>query len=558
MGQLQELALRDFTGGLNLRSNQFNLALNESPSMTYIDIDPRGGFKTRLGWIRWNQNELVDDPANWNPRNSFTHPLSNGSYQIYIANNNTIHASGPDGIFSDLQIACGGNNDPDLADFDDWGDSVYIACSPANQSVRRDGFDAPVLLGDASLGYNDDYTVPVKGRFPQCDHVAAHSGYMFAANIKETDGTTRDNRLRWSHPNNPEDWANDDYLDIEVGGGRITGIISFRDHLLIFKTDSMWALYGYDLQSWQLIQVSRAIGVPSAPSISRSDTAVYFYSASGRNGVYGYDGQQPVLLSESLDPAMEAVAAPEDIWVTWIGRRLWVTVPWTEKLGADSSSSTTFVFDPTLQNGAWVAYKAAVGSFQFGIEGSDIQTNWPLGVIRDAGTTWVGRLDISDRAEDVIGADLAPTPFKASYTTPWMYAGQPERRKSWRRPRFITGKVFQETTVDLSVYWDYDESDIRRYYRGTGVPAESASVWSSNGLSPGFEWSELGGGSVNGADWGLAAKGSDIRRGTSGLGVSRSLQMTFSTSPNDLPEFNGSPWSFDAVVLKYLWRRFTT
>ena len=35
--------LENFSGGLNLRSDQFNLAPNESPEMLNVDVDPRGG-----------------------------------------------------------------------------------------------------------------------------------------------------------------------------------------------------------------------------------------------------------------------------------------------------------------------------------------------------------------------------------------------------------------------------------------------------------------------------------------------------------------------------------
>ena len=33
----------DFTGGLNLRADQFNLGVSESPTLLNVDVDPRGG-----------------------------------------------------------------------------------------------------------------------------------------------------------------------------------------------------------------------------------------------------------------------------------------------------------------------------------------------------------------------------------------------------------------------------------------------------------------------------------------------------------------------------------
>ena len=37
----------DFTGGLNLRADQFQLSNNESPDMMNVEIDPRGGLFSR-------------------------------------------------------------------------------------------------------------------------------------------------------------------------------------------------------------------------------------------------------------------------------------------------------------------------------------------------------------------------------------------------------------------------------------------------------------------------------------------------------------------------------
>jgi hypothetical protein len=39
----------DFTGGLNLRADQFQLKRNESPDMLNVEVDPRGGLFTRGG-----------------------------------------------------------------------------------------------------------------------------------------------------------------------------------------------------------------------------------------------------------------------------------------------------------------------------------------------------------------------------------------------------------------------------------------------------------------------------------------------------------------------------
>ena len=44
----------DFTGGLNLRADQFNLEDNESPDLLNVLVDPRGGIRQRDGVTKIN------------------------------------------------------------------------------------------------------------------------------------------------------------------------------------------------------------------------------------------------------------------------------------------------------------------------------------------------------------------------------------------------------------------------------------------------------------------------------------------------------------------------
>ena len=53
--------LEAFTGGLNLRSDQFNLNDNESPDLLNVIVDPRGGIRQRDGVDRRNTTALSAD-----------------------------------------------------------------------------------------------------------------------------------------------------------------------------------------------------------------------------------------------------------------------------------------------------------------------------------------------------------------------------------------------------------------------------------------------------------------------------------------------------------------
>lgn len=59
-GQLPyaELAIADFSGGLNVRDAATELKENESPDLMNVVIDERGGVAKRLGYSRWNVTAL--------------------------------------------------------------------------------------------------------------------------------------------------------------------------------------------------------------------------------------------------------------------------------------------------------------------------------------------------------------------------------------------------------------------------------------------------------------------------------------------------------------------
>ena len=135
--RLQKLTLSDFTGGLNIRQNSFQVADTETPEMLNVTVDARGGIVTRGGFRRWNSADLTL-AADWDPRHGEPHTYADGTYAVYIANNGTILRGNSSGVFTDTLIPC--NASPHLADFATWGDDMYIAVrrrAPVLQPRRR-------------------------------------------------------------------------------------------------------------------------------------------------------------------------------------------------------------------------------------------------------------------------------------------------------------------------------------------------------------------------------------------------------------------------------------
>ena len=578
VNRLEPINITSFTGGLNLRRSQFQLADDESPDLLNVDIDPRGGFYTRRGWRRWNQDEIIDiSTQSWRPVNVYAAAHSGGDLDIFVVNNHKIYYSEENAVFHDLAVTA--DAVPHQADFASWGDDTYLALGMQRQPVRV----SPTFVKTVLAGTFSEVDAPISNCMPQSEYVEAHGSYLFAACTLEA-AQFHFNRIRWSHPSKPDSWRDDDFIDISAGGGRITNLMSFGDHLLIFKTNSMWALYGYDEASWQLVKVSTQIGVPGPASCSRSEKAVYFFSASDRNGIYGYNGSQPVYLSEALRPAFEDMVDFERIYVSWAGRRLWVSVPWVRNVGPTTDISTVFVMDPDVgTSGAWTMYRSEFGCPGPVLDGSDISSRFPLAAFWSLSTAAMVTLDALDVGYDILAGDfvLGATDFDsldvlitgtgdsfgvsgsgtgqgfdAYYRTRWLHGGWPERKKSWRRPTFVCRQVPQETDLLVETYRDYNETDVQRV-RTLHLSAVGSSYWTEGGFADhdigGFDWTEHGAADASGrgADWGSAVSGANLIRGGS-MGLARAVQMRVLLSPTT-PRRR---WGIDGIVAKIVMRRF--
>lgn len=560
---VDRLNLTDFTGGLHLRRSEFTLGDNQSPDMLNVEVDPKVGFFTRQGWTRWNTSDIVSTPtiSNWAPRHAYLHPLSTGGYLLYIANGATVYYSGASASFTNMTTDSGSftcDADPHLADFTSWGDVCYIATGQGNPSYKKNGIGTAAALtapiGGGSATFNDDYTTPAGGYMPKANLVESHLGYVFVAGIEEdyngdASDETYPNRLRWSHPNEPEDWATLDFIDVLGGGNRITALKSYQDALLIFKEDSIWALYGYNADSWQLIQVSSSIGTPSPAAITRSPNALYFYSGASRGGVYAMpDVSTPVHISDPLEEALEEITEHDNVWLSWMDRRLWCCLPWayTNTSGGDS----VFVFDPEVGEGAWVCHQPALGALACVVDNSDIVMGFPVGVIDgSSGAAAVLKLNGQDAATDQILANATQSAFDVRYRTGWKFLDTPDVSKSWLRPRFVLGQPLNDVQIDVDTYWDYDASSPQRQQR-ISLTGIDAPVWDALGSGgSGFDWGD-------GTLWGANPEGSLMRRTVVGdsLGWASAVSLEFSTNPATA----GTAWSTTGIILKYRQRRSTT
>ena len=246
----------DFTGGLNLRADQFQLAPNESPRMLNVEIDPRGGVFSRGAMRRINDSPVT---GAWRPKNLV--PFYQGANSFVMlstgfasAVNGDVHYS-TGGVFNALSIPV---SEQHGASFAPWGETLYMATGVDTVAYKWDGTTKTALTASGPT-WQDSYNSGLSGvHFPKAKHAITHAGKIFVANTSEN-GVARPNLVRWSHPNSPGNWASNDFIEINDGGSAITGLAVYAGHLLVFKRDAVFAVFGYDSDTFQVVEISRTV-----------------------------------------------------------------------------------------------------------------------------------------------------------------------------------------------------------------------------------------------------------------------------------------------------------
>lgn len=525
---IRPLNLTDFRGGLNLRADAFQLADNESPEMLNVDVDPRGGVRSRRGWEKWANTVGGTWAAT---RLHVFESAASARSTLLVSNGSVLFSTG--GAWTTMVDGVGAftvSATVHGADFADWAGKSYIVCGRGKTSKRWPGAGAATAMTSNGPTWQNTYTAPVGGYMPSADYATTYQGYMVVASTKE-DGTDYPNRVRFSHPNSPENWAALDFVDIEGGGPRITGLVAFSDHVVVFKTNSVWAIYGNDIDSFTPVNITMLAGAPHRNAIAVSESGAFFYSHP--SGVQFYTpGSGVNAVAEQLQPIIDSgelqAAALSKVFVGFLNRRLWFSAPY-EKDNVPTDARATFVYDPSLKS--WTLYRDGdgdgLGPFATGASQGDGAL--PLAAHRIHAV--VVKVDANDDALDTI--DAGAVGFKTLYATRWLHAGWPALQKSWRRPDYVFTQEASQYLMNIAVHRDYDESVARS--RHTALVAASA----------GTTWGSVNWGS---SYWGGLPAGALVVPGGT-IGLAKATQLKFEGTV-------GLPWALNTVVMKFRNRRF--
>jgi len=525
----QLYTLRDFTGGLNLVSDTFRLAENESPDLLNVDMDRRGGFQVRRGVAPFADGLAGAPNAIWSYDafgTMFT--LAQVGAVVYYSTGGAWTAVGTN-LGSASQDVCAVT----------FNNVSYWARGDADVA-KWDGSTASTL----TTSFNNT-TTPTSGNVPRADHMAVHSGYLWVAGTWES-GTHYPNRIRWSwantFDNSGENWRSDDYIDIDDGkdADSITAIIPFGDQLIVFKRDSVYAVYGYSAESFSVVNISNTVGAVSHQAAIATPSGLFFFDH--QTGLNVYNGRTVSWVFEQIWPAMREgsihSAFLDDVELGWVENRLWLSVPWDTLPGIPRGM--TFVFDPRLkQGGSWTKYSLQAGPYARGHRREEY-----LAYLH--GTNTVFSLDVHDLYYDLLDGEA--TPINAYYRTRWIDLGEPAIRKRWRRTEAIL-QVDQAYNLPVASYANYDSSVTVKNFLFTPSASPSSSgqdVWDD----PASEWDE--------SLWARTGNYGYVDRGST-LGIARAVSLrvggeVLSVADPDVPQ---APvfWGVDGLIFKFVPRR---
>lgn len=506
---LRAIRVDDFTGGLNLDSNSFQVAKNQSGDLLNVDLNPKGGVSSRWGFVRKHTTAIGGFAAGaFNPNKLFTWSAAGNKYLLLAANDGIYHSTGGD--FTSLSAATDNDFGASFTNWDREDDSLlYIARGSGYQTSKWDGTTLTALTASGTGAWQNNLTTPTGTHAPKAEHIATHAERLWVAGTTEN-GSVYPNRVRFSHPLFPESWREDDYIDIAGGGSKITALVPFGGHLLVFKQRSVWAVYGYSEDTFQLVELTSRLGAATPNAIAIADRGVYFFS--NPDGVFVYDGRGFADIFMNLRPLSIGSEINESvvnsITLGWANRRVYLSLPSGEDTtsatiydsttviyddeerkygGATRASRPTinFVYDESVGKGAWTAYKTADG---YGLVTPLDFTDINGAVYHLAVHPYQPYVLSIDKRENGSSDNIVGTTagFESYYVTGWQDADNVSAKKFWRRPEFVMRQETDGTSLSVEVYHDWRARELVKTFTiaqiGEDVGAESWQSW----LDPDF------------------------------------------------------------------------
>ena len=514
-------------------------------------MDPRGGVRRRDAITKVNSTALDNEiislmthyEAGTNQVLAATLDPAITQSQIFYDDNATGDFTGPVQIGSDNPFF-NTAQPPRHVTFNDYTYMVNGLLMhdddgvTAVSAMRWDGATATGLVPDIDAS---------DGHFPCARYVATFAEFVWVAYTLES-AVTYKNRVRFSKVNDAENWTATDYIDIDIGedGDHITAIIPDADRLLVFKENSVYAIYGFNRDSFEVRNVTRTVGCREGTQPVAATAGIFFWYAE--DGIYllAYDDVawvferiKPAMTYDVGQPALTLDTAPS---MMWFDERLWVSVDYQSDDNISGSSQSnrrnTFVWDASLGPiGAWTRHDINARSLLAYRPTGDTH----LGIAATSGFTApasfdrVSKLDQNADYDDYVGAVAEINSF---YHTGWFVGNRPTFEKRWGKTRTV---LLADNNVDIVmyIYKNYDPSTALVGYSKSVVGLGSPAVWDT-GVWDTAEWQPEGT-----SDRYLFARWPTI-------GTGQAISLRFSVSPTVSTR---GKWGVTSVVAMYRTRR---
>lgn len=523
--------IKDFTGGLNYRADQFQLADNESPKMLNVEIDPRGGVFSRGAQRSLNATAIS---GSWTPKR--LHDFAGTTATLMLSTATKIYRAASS-TFTTLQTSVGVDaivTDTEGAMFSTWNDTMYAVLGSTSSSISWKTTDTYATIMSASGTAPNAWqsTATSAGKFPKASVVAVHANKMWVGNTVE-DGVAYPNRVRFSFENAPTDWNETDYFDVHAGGSGVKGLAVVAGQLLVIKPKAIFAIYGYSTATFRVAQVAVGLGCLGKRAWAVGENSVYFFDAT--QGLFSYDGSSVRDLWDNIRPVHNFEYINEaDITsttVSYINRRVWISLPFSDTGVQATTPTINYIYDPNL-NGVFIAHKSSDSKGL--VSGTDWvnASNKAHHLMCHPSSPYVMEVDLFDDAYDNIsGIDVT---FPSTYRTKWFDAGSYAYNKMFRRPDFVLKEAAQAQIIVCDVYHNFDEAENqqRRTFDISQAAPVSGMVWGDN-------W--------NTGKWSGGVVSSTLVTGNN-LGLARNVQLEF-TGPT------GQQWGLNSIGYKYQPRR---
>jgi hypothetical protein len=548
-----------FIGGLNFRADQFNLGEDESPAMLNVEVDPRGGVRRRDAVIKVNPTALDNGIISLMTHyETDTNQILAAALDPAIAKSQIFYNSAATGEFTG-PIPIGGDNpffdtaQPPRAVTFEY--NTYIvngkllhndAGVTAVSAMRWDGAAAAGLEPDIDAS---------DGHFPCARYAATFAEFVWVAYTLES-GVTYKNRVRFSKVNDAENWTATDYIDIDIGedGDHITAIIPDADRLLVFKENSIYAIYGFNRDSFEVRNITRTAGCRDGTQPVAATAGIFFWYAE--DGIYllaydelawAFERIKPTMTYDVGQPALTLDTPPS---LMWFDERLWVSVDYQSDDNLSESNQNNrrniFVWDPSLgPAGAWVRHDINARSLLAYRPTGDTH----LGIAATSGITTPASFDRISKVDqnadtDDYGVGSADE-IVSYYQTGWFMGNRPTFPKRWGKSRTVL-LADSDAIIYVYIYKDYDLSGFWASYYKTIEGLGASASWDTDPTGSGT-------GVWDTSDWdpeGLSDRYLYGRWPTAG--TAQAISLRFQVTPT--LAYRGK-WGLTAVVNMYRTRR---